>query len=129
MPGFPPQKIYRLLQLHLFGWCPIDFQNLVARQDARFCGGGIFHRGDDRQHSVLARNFDAKAVETAAGVILHVPKIFRLQKLAMRIERSEHAFHRRVDQIVITGFVPVDVILPEQLYRLGKDSDLLVAIV
>ena len=78
----------------------------------------------DGEHAVLHRDLDAEAVEPAAGVVLHVLEIIRIHELAVRIERREHAFHRRVNQVVITHFVAVDVILPDQLDRLGKNGNL-----
>src|SRR2546430_2388118 len=42
----------------------------------------------------------------------------------MWIERREHAFHRRGDEVVITRLVPVHVILPNQLDGFGQNRDL-----
>ena len=73
------------------------------------------------------RDFDAEAVEPAARVILHVLEVIRLHELAVRIERREHAFHRGVNQIVVTRLVAVHVILPEQLDRFRENRNLRVA--
>ena len=47
----------------------------------------------------------------------------------MRIERREHAFHRRGDEIVVTRFAAIDVILPQQLNRFCEDGYLRVTVV
>ena len=47
----------------------------------------------------------------------------------MRIERREHPFHRRIDEIVIARLISIDVILPEQLDRFGKNGNLRVTVV
>src|SRR5439155_24535172 len=67
---------------------------------------------------------DPESVESAARVLLHVAKIVRVHELAVRIELGEHAFHCGGDEIVITGFVSIDIILPDQLDGFREDRDL-----
>ena len=42
----------------------------------------------------------------------------------MRIERREHAFHRGVNEVVVTGLVAVHVILAQKLDGFREDRDL-----
>ena len=127
LPGRPAQEVDRILQLHSFGRVSVDPQNLIAGKNARLCRRRVFHRRDDREQPALYRHLNAEAVEPAAGVILHVLEVIRLHELAVRIERREHAFHRGINQIVVTRLVPVHVILPEQLDRFRENRNLRVA--
>jgi len=47
----------------------------------------------------------------------------------VRIERSEHAFHRRRDQIVVAGLTSIHVILPDQLNGFGENRYLRVTVI
>ena len=107
----------------------VNFQNLIARQNARLRRRGVFHWCDNGEDTIFGRDFDTQSVEAAAGIVLHVAKIVRLHELAVGIERSEHPLHRGIDEIVITRLVTIHIILSQQLYRFGEDRDLRVAAV
>ena len=129
LPGLAAQDIDRILQPQFLGRDAVDFQNLIAGQNAGLRRRRVFHRRDHGEQSVLDRDLDAEAVEPAAGVVLHVLEVVRVHELAVRIERGKHALHRGVDQVVIADLVAIDVILPDQLDRLREGGDLRVAAV
>ena len=50
-----------------------------------------------------------------SGFVLPVFKIFRLQKLAVRIEVRQHGVQGRVSQLFIGDSISIDIILPDHL--------------
>ena len=118
------QDVDRILQLHFLGRVAVDPQNLVAGKDACFRRRRVFHRRDHGEQSVFYRDFDAEPVEAAARIVLHVLEVVRIHELAVRIERREHAFHRRVNQVVVAGLFAIDVILPDELDRFRENRNL-----
>src|SRR5438045_2445272 len=102
---------------------------MISRYDAGLRASRVFPWRLDSWQPVFDRDFNAEPVETAARVFLHVAEVVRVHELAMRIERAEHAFQRGGDQIVIAGFISVDVILANQLDRFGEHRDLRVSAV
>src|SRR5947207_2424659 len=123
------QTVDRILQVHFFGRRAVDFENLIARENARFGRRRVFHRGDDGRQTAFDRDFNTEPVKSAPRIVLHVAKIVRFHELAVRIERGEHSFHRRGDQVVISRFVSIDIILSNQLDGFGKDRDLRITVV
>ena len=97
LPNGAAQEVDRILQLHFFGRVSVDPQNLIAGKNARLCRRRVFHWCDDSEQPPLHRDLNAKAVEPAARVVLHVLEVIRLHELAVWIERGEHAFQRGIN--------------------------------
>ena len=123
---FAPELRDGVVHVELFRGLSIDFQNLIAWEQAGLEPRRVFHRRDNGEHAIAHGDDDAEAAELAPGVVLHILVADRLHELAVRIEIGHHAAQRAVDEVVVADFLFVHVILPDEQQRAGEDRDLVV---
>src|SRR5271165_6588408 len=114
----------RLRKGHPLNRIAIEVGDQVARLQAGARRRGIVDRRDHLDEAVLHRHLDPEPAELAAGLNLHIVEVLRVQIIRMRVERSQHAVDRRLDQSVVADFV--DIFGAYALEDLAEQIELLV---
>ncbi len=116
-------------EVELAGAFAVDLEDAVAGKQAGPFAGRALNRRHDDERTRLQPDDDAEAAEFALGLALDLLEGLLVEKLAVGIERGEHAAQGRVGEFLVAGLFFVDVILPDQLHDAREEERVLVTLI
>jgi len=78
---------------------------------------------------VAHADHDADSAKQPLRVILQFIVFFRVHELAVRVQRIEHPFQRRINQLFVSQFVAVHIVFAHTFEHTNEHLDVLVNIV